>query len=187
MKLVSLVVLGVLATSCASTQSLLVETATKKPYFTARYVETPGDSMEQAFIDLSGRLEAGGITIEEEDDLVNPDNGQPVYGLTFRPLFLIKLRKNMSVNAKFETLCHEGAHMFQGGYLDYSVAEVFAEIVGARVQNFYGSKTWQTTSSEYLAGFKSGFPSLRYMKVDMDMAYKALIGKIPWKLTTNEQ
>jgi hypothetical protein len=123
------------------------------------------------------------VVVVPEEDILALTKGQSAYGLHERRLRRIILNGGAPPNTQFETLCHEAGHIFhspQLGYDNYGASEVFAELVGNRVQRFYGSKTAVKTSSDYLAGFKHALAFLPFLERDMDFAVEVLTGKRAW-------
>lgn len=149
------------------------------------YVPTVGDEMGTAMKLLSARLVEGGYTVDlqPEEVITRLNQGEWAYGLHFRQFKIIALNSSVPVNAQFETLAHEAGHIFHSWALreeSYGASEVFAEIVGNRVQQFYGSKTAKRTSSEYLAAFKHALVYLPYLERDIEYGVRVLTGRAEW-------
>lgn len=149
------------------------------------YVPTEGDEMGSALKLLVERLEEGGYTVDiaSPEAIMMLNQGERAYGLHFRGARRILLNSEVPINAQFETLAHEAGHAFHSPVLQmesYGAAEVFAELVGSRVQEFYGSKSARLTSSDYLARFKHNFAMVKFLQADMDKAVEVLTGKRAW-------
>lgn len=172
-----IVALSLLLSACAP--SVIDRTIALSPE--SYYTPTPGSDMQPQMDRLIAVLKQGGYTVEVIPDLTL--RGQPVFGLHDRFNRVISISGDLSVNSQFETLAHEAGHAFHSVALfqdSYSAAEVFAELVGNRVQRFYGSKTALTTSSTYLAKFKHALAFLPFLERDMEQAVKVLTGQAPW-------
>jgi hypothetical protein len=157
---------------CAS--GVVDRTLTLDP-MTVRYTETPGAEMGPALERLTLRLAEVGYTVERAE--------LSWYGLNNIQQRVIVLNGAISVNAQFETLAHEAGHIFHAPGLHqvaYPAAEIFAELVGSGVQEFYGSKTATQTSSDYLARFKHAMVFVPMMQRDIDRAIRVLTGKAQW-------
>lgn len=170
-----------LAASLACATSVIDRAVTLAPTIN-HYTPTEGDSMRLAMMALTDTLVEGGYKVEIVPDevMIQRNQGESAFGLHFRQFRLIALNGKYSTNVQFETLAHEAGHIFHGPVDNYAVAEVFAELVGSRVQRYYGSKTATRTSSDYLSRFKYAFPAVRYMQRDMDFAVKVLTNRAPW-------
>jgi hypothetical protein len=145
------------------------------------YTPSTGDDMAAAFQTLAASLAKGGYGVEviSQAEMIERF-GDWAYGMNFRNLRHIYINGSVPVNAQFETLAHEAGHIFHAPFLNREVAEVFAELVGNRVQAYYGSKTAVQTSADYLAKFKHVFGTLPYLEGDMDRAVRVLTGKQAW-------
>ena len=177
----ALLLLCVSLWGCTATDRLM-RRASAIPTWEAVYTPTTGDSFAGPYQALTARLIAHGIRVEEVPDLYQPATGAKVAGLTFRRSRLIQVEATYDLNARFEILCHEAGHLFHPQWLDSTTAEVFAEIVSVRVQRFYGSKTALTVSAPYVAAYKSAFPAMRPMRVDLQKAVDALTGRATFEL-----
>ena len=177
--LIAVIVFVVSATAC-SFNSQILRQAQAIPAINADYKPAKGDSMAGAYKELWERLEAGGVTVHEEANLVNPQSGTQVWGLTFRNQHHIDIEATADVNARFEILCHEAGHLFHNAALTYAQAEIFAEIVGANLQDHYGVRGAKEKAAAYLAGYKNGADVAKTNKLDIEIAIKALTGKIEW-------
>jgi hypothetical protein len=152
---------------------------------TLHYRPTAGAEMQPAFDSLSKTLEQGGWTVQVQPGaalsvLLGREDEQAPYGINLGLTRTIYINGDHSVNTQFETLAHEAGHIFHSGSVDRPTAEVFAELVGNRVQRFYGSRTAVKTSSDYLAHYKHAFASLPFLQADMDRAVRVLTGKEKW-------
>ena len=167
--------LCVLHISCASAYSPVIDRASHLPP-TARYVQTEGEEMREEMAALAETLRRGGYTIHTMP-------GLQMFGFHDGATKTIVLNADVPLNTQFETLAHEAGHAFHAPSLSaysYPTAEVFAELVGNRVQVFYGSRTAVQTSSDYLAAFKWAFTTVPYLRRDMDRAVRVLTNQEPW-------
>jgi hypothetical protein len=139
----------------------------------ANYIPTEGDEMAAALDELSGRLTAWGITIV---DLPPTMQGVGRASLDARTIWL---RPELSPNGRFEVLAHEAGHLLQSPGLDEPTAQLFAEMVGVGIQQFYGSKTAEDVAARYLAGHKHVFGAYRWLRRDIQYAVLALTGQVP--------
>ena len=176
-------VLGLIAlvflTACSSTPRTL-RLAEQIPHFQADYVPTEGDSMAGPLAELEQRLTDWGIAI---GDLPPTVGG---VGLSSLPARQILLRPGLPVNARFEVLAHEAGHLLQPVTLgNHEVGQVFAELVGVGIQQYYGSTTAEEVAALYLAQFKHAFGAERYLRRDIDYAVKALTGQVPMPVLRN--
>ena len=177
----ALLLLCVSLWGCTATDQLM-RRSSAIPTWAAVYTPTTGATFAGPYQELTARLIAGGIRVEEVPDLHQPSTGAKVAGLTFRRSALIQIEATYELNARFEILCHEAGHLFHPVWFDPATAEVFAEIVSVNVQRFYGSKTALTVSAPYVATYKSAFPAMRPMRVDLQKAVDALTGRATFEL-----
>jgi hypothetical protein len=169
---------------CASVTTTVVKQTIQVPAYKTDYQPAKGDDMAWAYEELWERLNAAGVRVEEIENLTYPGTDAPVSGLTFRRQKLIQVEKTYDLNGRFEVLCHEAGHLFHNSSLTQAQSEVFAELVGANLQVFYGSNKNRVaySSSHYLAGYKYGLAMIPFIQLDLDLALKALTGKIDWHI-----
>jgi len=156
-------------TGCAPA---LIRRSTAILHVDAGYEPTPGDEMGPAYLQLHDRLTRWGIEIHE----------QPLraYGLADLRRGVILIREGLPVNARFEVLAHEAAHLFQPPALeDSSTAQVFAELVAVGIAKHYGYARYLEISARYLAMHKHAFGGAKYLERDIAYAVKALTGQVP--------
>lgn len=173
--------LAIFSASCASFQSQILRRASALDPHLTRYVPSEGAEMQAALTTLTQTITAGGYTVKIVPlDTIVGILGAPAFGINHYPSRTIYLDEARSVNAQFETLAHEAGHMFHSRAIDRATAQVFAELVGAQVQAFYGSRTALTTSSDYLTHYKHAFAALRFLQKDMRRAVQILTNQAPW-------
>jgi len=156
-------------TGCAPT---VVRRSLQIPHFESGYEPTAGDEMGSAYLQLHDRLTQWGIAIHE----------QPLrqFGLADLRRGVILIREGLPINARFEVLAHEAAHLFQPPALeDSSTAQVFAELVAVEIAKFYGHDGYVDISARYLAMHKHAFASVKYLERDVAYAVKVLTGQRP--------
>ena len=140
----------------------------------AKYDATPGDDAHAALDDLRGRLDRAGITIAP---LPAEFDG---YGMAQWQTRTIYLNLRLPINALFETLCHEAAHLLQPRGLSDAVGQVFAESVAERVARHYGYPYRQHSAQWLAREYKPAFPAVRALRVDVEYAVRVLIGREPF-------
>ena len=163
------VALVVGVTACASVPQRIEQMA----WGTYVYVPTEGNRYADSLADLTARLTAHGLTIEVVD---TQGHG---FGLNFGNGRIV-LSQDLSVDGQFEVLAHEAGHLFHPHSMETSVKEMFAELVGLQVQQFYGSTVAESASMAYLAQHKHAMIFYPILKPEIDRATKILTGQLPW-------
>lgn len=169
MRIVVVVFAGLMLAVCSQSMR---ELSVEIPQYEGGYKINEGDEWAPALTDLRSRLASWGVTVGEA--------AMQPFGTTDTVNRVIILRQGMPINAQFETLAHEAAHLFQPPSIEIrSHAEVFAEEVAVRVTAFYGHKDYKHASARYIALYKPGLSVLPDLEVDIAYATKALTGRAP--------
>ena len=129
--------------------------------------------MARPLSDLFTRTANWGFRIEP---LVSEDGA---FGRVFRYQRRMYIRNDMPVNAMFETLVHEMAHVLAPPHLNESENELFAELVLVNVARYYGHAC-EETSARYLARHKSALPLARSLRRDVKRAADVITGRRPY-------
>lgn len=174
-----LLALSVSSNGCAPT---VLDLARKIPHTKAEWTPPHGDSMAAALADLEARVEGWGIEVRYVYDLRNQDEKSPTYGLpaygTWLPReALLLIADGFEINARFEILAHEVAHILQPRLIDEATSQVFAEVVAVAIAKHYGFDT-RLSHAPWLADRKHAFSAIPDLKVDIDLAVKAATGKV---------
>lgn len=144
-----------------------------RPAWEATYTPTVGARMRGPLAALTARLAEGGITVTVVE-------GLEAHGLSYVPMRQIVLNAALSVDGRFEVLAHEAGHFFHPGLADPSARELFAELVGVGVQEYYGSRTARTTAAGYLVLHKHAWATYPFLRRDIEEAVRVLTGRAPW-------
>jgi hypothetical protein len=160
----------VTAAGCAPS---VVSRAAQIPYEQGTYIPTRGDSMARPLSELFSRAANWGFSIEP----MAP--GDASFGRVIRLQRRMYLRHDMPVNALFETLIHEMAHVFAPWHLNDSQDELFAELVLVEVARYYGHRC-EDTSARYLARHKTALPLARSLRREVKRAADIITGRHPY-------
>jgi hypothetical protein len=166
--------LALLLTGCASSSARVLQRASEISHFAAGYTPTPGDDMAGPLAELTTRLEAWGVRVEDLPETP----GRPMVGLASLEYRVVQIQRGLSVNARFEVLAHEAGHLLQPpGLQDRAVAQLFAELVGVGIGKFYGAKHCEEIAAIYLASFKYVFGAEPHLRRDITYAIEAMTGQ----------
>lgn len=172
MRVLALILVLPLA-ACASSWQ---RDALKIPSHQAQYVPPTTDRMAVHLAEMRARVTSWGVEIL----VLEPGQAQRMWGAAGqnpetgqRGIFL---QADMAVDAQFEVLVHEAAHLLQPGGLSESEREVFAERVMVDVCQHYGHPA-RARSSTYLGRYKTGFGAQDAIAVDYRRAVRVLLGE----------
>lgn len=175
-QLVGIGVLVGLVAGCAARPHPVVRAAAKIPVRESRYVPPTTATMQAQLTALEQRLLGWGIVIhtvpkEEMAGRVgaagreSPESPQEIW-----------LEASLGVDARFDVLVHEAAHLFQPPGWTRGEREVFAELVLFEVAKHHGRNTipW---NAPYLANWKEYLHIVPWIQVDVAQATRILVGR----------
>jgi hypothetical protein len=171
------------STSCATTFETAMRTQT---HFEWVYEPTVGEERTALYEEVRERIRGWGYTVDEfgDDCILAECQG---FGYTYVGAKLMGIRGSMPGNAKFETIVHEAAHIFQPSVWSQpeqkSESEVWAELVTQGVMRHYGYEGYEEISNKYLLGYKSGADVAKWFEKDIAVTVKFITGELTPQFT----